>query len=207
MRLGSEPEARTDSWQPDHRFATRYRLPKPRQVQHATFSLIRQRALRSAMAERKGMLRLWFTVASWITPMAPVVATTPVLSASEFSAGVSSASATAHDLSRASLAHSAGYSNFGYESVYTHLYWGQDSGHNCTNYVAYRFSAAGVGKPAWIGIGDAEMWGIWAGSITNSTPGVGAIAWWGASSLLRHLRRPCLHRAGSWQWRELHRLR
>ena len=135
------------------------------------------------MAERKGMLRLWFTVAICMTAMAPVVATTPVASASEFSAGVFSASATAHDLCTGFAGcDSAGYSNFGYESVYTHSYWGQDSGHNCTNYVAYRFSAAGVGKPAWIGIGDAEMWGIWAGSITNSTPSVGAIAWWGASS-------------------------
>ena len=78
---------------------------------------------------------------------------------------------------------SAGYPNFGYSSVYTHSYWGQDAGHNCTNYVAYRFTAAGVGKPSWLGTGNAVDWGLWApAGIVNSTPSVGAIAWWGPSS-------------------------
>jgi len=78
---------------------------------------------------------------------------------------------------------SAGYSSFGYSSVYTNSYWGQDAGHNCTNYVAYRFNSAGVGKPSWLGQGNAVSWGTWApAGIVNDTPSVGAIAWWGPGS-------------------------
>jgi surface antigen len=78
---------------------------------------------------------------------------------------------------------SAGYPNFGYSANYTNSYWGQYGGHNCTNYVAYRFTAVGVAKPSWLGHGNAVDWGLWApGSIVNATPTVGAIAWWGPSS-------------------------
>jgi len=78
---------------------------------------------------------------------------------------------------------SAGYSNFGYSSVYGNSHWGQDAGHNCTNYVAYRFTAAGIARPSWLGLGNAVDWGLWAPSgIVNDTPSVGAIAWWGPSS-------------------------
>jgi surface antigen len=76
----------------------------------------------------------------------------------------------------------AGYPNFDYSSVYTAKHWGQDAGHNCTNYVAYRFSNVGIGQPAWLGYGNADMWGVWASSITNGTPAIGSIAWWGSSS-------------------------
>jgi surface antigen len=76
----------------------------------------------------------------------------------------------------------AGYGNAGYSSVYTNSYWGQYGGHNCTNYVAYRFQNAGIGKPGWLGIGNADMWGVWAAGITNGAPSVGSIAWWSASS-------------------------
>ena len=77
----------------------------------------------------------------------------------------------------------AGDSNFGYSSDYTYSYWGQYSGHNCTNYVAYRFAAAGIARPSWLGMGNAVKWGSYApGSIVSSTPAVGAVAWWGPSS-------------------------
>ena len=77
----------------------------------------------------------------------------------------------------------AGDSDFRYSSYYTHSYWTQYAGHNCTNYVAYRFTAAGIARPSWLGRGDAVTWGSYApGSVVSSTPRVGAIAWWGPSS-------------------------
>ncbi|MEZ5186628.1 MAG: CHAP domain-containing protein [Candidatus Nanopelagicales bacterium] len=78
----------------------------------------------------------------------------------------------------------AGRSNFGYQNVYTQSFWGMVGGHNCTNYVAYRF---GGSRPSWLpgGMGDAWRWGgqaAAAGITVNNTPAVGSIAWWNSSA-------------------------
>ena len=63
----------------------------------------------------------------------------------------------------------AGRSNYGYESVYTQSFWSQDSGHNCTNYVAFRFSQKGIGRPGWAR-GGAAAWGR-HGPVPPDAPG------------------------------------
>ncbi len=77
----------------------------------------------------------------------------------------------------------AGYATYGYPAVYQQSWWGQYSGHNCTNYAAYRLSRAGVANP---GIsGNAGNWGLVArarGYAVNATPAVGAVAWYGFGS-------------------------
>ncbi len=59
-------------------------------------------------------------------------------------------------------------------------YWGAYSGHNCTNYAAYRMSIAGVPTPK-IRMGNGNEWAANArtlGYVVNKTPAVGAIAAW-----------------------------
>ena len=73
----------------------------------------------------------------------------------------------------------AGYSNFGYRAASTKMYWRMYSGHNCTNYVAYRLISGGMSaERPWSGTGMAYNWGPANRSITNQTPMVGAVAWW-----------------------------
>lgn len=74
----------------------------------------------------------------------------------------------------------AGYSHAGYKSASGTMYWSQYSGHNCTNYVAYRMVKNGMAntKP-WSGLGNAESWGGYNKSKTDGTPRVGSVAWWG----------------------------
>nr|WP_301539801.1 CHAP domain-containing protein [Nocardioides sp. zg-DK7169] len=56
------------------------------------------------------------------------------------------------------------------------------AGHNCTNYVAYRLVKAGMPNVRpWSGSGNASNWGAAMSSITNTTPRVGAVAWWRAN--------------------------
>jgi surface antigen len=60
-------------------------------------------------------------------------------------------------------------------------YWNQYSGHNCTNYVAWR--QIGNGIPVFQPGGDAEAWargGAAAGIRVDDEPSVGAVAHWGA---------------------------
>lgn len=76
----------------------------------------------------------------------------------------------------------AGYPNFGYAGVYRQMFWRMYSGHNCTNYMAYRMIQAGM--PAtrpWSGSGNARNWGVVFASKTNQTPMVGSVAWWSAN--------------------------
>ncbi|MEV7397427.1 CHAP domain-containing protein [Aeromicrobium sp. NPDC092404] len=74
-----------------------------------------------------------------------------------------------------------GYSHFGYATHKSTSYWRMYTGTNCTNYVAYRLVTTN-GMPnvrPKAGVGNAEDWGFAMSSITNSTPTVGSVAWWG----------------------------
>ncbi|MET0819329.1 MAG: CHAP domain-containing protein [Aeromicrobium sp.] len=74
-----------------------------------------------------------------------------------------------------------GYSHAGYASAKGTSYWGMYTGTNCTNYVAYRLittNGLSTKRPA-PGVGNARDWGTAMASVTNSTPAVGAVAWWG----------------------------
>ncbi|WP_170219260.1 CHAP domain-containing protein [Nocardioides litoris] len=73
----------------------------------------------------------------------------------------------------------AGYSHAGYASRNQTMYWRMYAGHNCTNYVAYRMIQAGMSTARpWSGSGMAYNWGFARKDITDSTPAVGAVAWW-----------------------------
>ena len=75
----------------------------------------------------------------------------------------------------------AGMSSGGYASVSGQMYWRMYSGHNCTNYAAYRVIRNGYSSTRpWDGSGNATYWGTQMASITDRTPRVGAIAWWRA---------------------------
>lgn len=73
------------------------------------------------------------------------------------------------------------YSNYGYSTHKSTSYWMMYTGTNCTNYVAYRLVTTN-GMPnvrPKSGVGNAEDWGFAMASITNSTPALGSVAWWG----------------------------
>ncbi len=73
----------------------------------------------------------------------------------------------------------AGYSDAGYGAVNSRMYWRMYSGHNCTNYAAYRMIKAGMSNDRpWDGSGMAYNWGYAMARITNTRPSVGAVAWW-----------------------------
>ena len=73
----------------------------------------------------------------------------------------------------------AGYSDAGYGAKNGAMYWRMYSGHNCTNYVAYRMIKAGMStERPWSGSGMAFNWGRAMSEITDKTPAVGAVAWW-----------------------------
>ncbi|WGY00654.1 CHAP domain-containing protein [Nocardioides sp. QY071] len=77
----------------------------------------------------------------------------------------------------------AGYSDSGYGAANGTMYWRMYAGHNCTNYAAYRMIQAGMPNVRpWTGEGNASQWGLSMASITDQTPNVGAIAWWGKYS-------------------------
>ena len=72
-------------------------------------------------------------------------------------------------------------SSAGYASANRSMYWRMYAGHNCTNYVAYRMVRSGLSSTRpWTGSGNATNWGRAMSRITNSTPAVGAVAWWKA---------------------------
>ncbi len=73
----------------------------------------------------------------------------------------------------------AGLSDSGYRQASGSMYWRMYSGHNCTNYVAYRLIRNGMPDTRpWQGNGDASNWGVAMASITDQTPAVGSVAWY-----------------------------
>ncbi len=75
----------------------------------------------------------------------------------------------------------AGYDHYGYETKQRTSYWRMYTGTNCTNYVAYRLvTTNGMPnvRPA-SGVGNARDWGKAMASVTDQTPAVGSVAWWG----------------------------
>lgn len=75
----------------------------------------------------------------------------------------------------------AGMSDSGYGAASKTMYWRMYDGHNCTNYAAYRMVRSGLPNTRpWTGSGNATNWGVAMHTITNSTPMVGAVAWWKA---------------------------
>ncbi|VXB86737.1 CHAP domain-containing protein [Nocardioides sp. AX2bis] len=76
----------------------------------------------------------------------------------------------------------AGYGHAGYKERGGTMYWNMYSGHNCTNYVAYRMVQAGMPNVRpWSGSGNAMFWGTSNSSKTDRTPEVGAVAWFRAN--------------------------
>ncbi|MGB9011724.1 MAG: CHAP domain-containing protein [Aeromicrobium sp.] len=84
---------------------------------------------------------------------------------------------------------SKGYSNFDYSAKQRTSYWAMYTGTNCTNYVAYRLVTTNgmPNKRPKSGVGNARDWGTTMSSITDSTPAIGAVAWWGRSSGGNHV--------------------
>jgi len=75
----------------------------------------------------------------------------------------------------------AGMTASGYASASGTMWWRMYTGHNCTNYAAYRMVRSGLPNVRpWSGNGNATYWGAKMSGITNKTPAVGAVAWWKA---------------------------
>ncbi|MGO4597824.1 CHAP domain-containing protein [Terrabacter sp. 2RAF25] len=76
----------------------------------------------------------------------------------------------------------AGYPNAGYKTNAATSWWRQSTGHNCTNYVAYRLVQNGLPnvKPATLS-GNAYNWGPAFADRSNDDPAVGSVAWWNTS--------------------------
>ena len=73
--------------------------------------------------------------------------------------------------------------NGGYRRASGTMWWRMYSGHNCTNYVAYRMVRSGMpNERPWSGSGNATYWGTSNPSLTDSVPAVGAVAWWRANA-------------------------
>ncbi len=72
-----------------------------------------------------------------------------------------------------------GYSNAGYRSASDTMWWRMYTGHNCTNYAAYRVVRSGLpNRRPWEGEGNADNWGRALPQITDGVPMVGSVAWW-----------------------------
>lgn len=72
-----------------------------------------------------------------------------------------------------------GYGNRGYRANNDRMWWRMYTGHNCTNYVAYRMVQSGMSpERPWDGGGNASNWGHAMSRITDGTPMVGSVAWW-----------------------------
>jgi surface antigen len=80
----------------------------------------------------------------------------------------------------------AGYTDHGYGAHSGASYWGMYAGHNCTNYAAYVLSTVNGAPRPPRQLGDAQYWdnNAPAGTV-NTTPGMGAIAQWEASTMRR----------------------
>lgn len=96
--------------------------------------------------------------------------------------GASPASATVTTLCTGYAACAeAGMSSAGYGRANDDMYWRMYSGHNCTNYAAYRMVRSGLANERpWSGSGNATNWGEAMAGITDATPRVGSVAWWRA---------------------------
>lgn len=76
----------------------------------------------------------------------------------------------------------AGYSSYGYRTEGDRMWWRMYSGHNCTNYAAYRMVRGGMSRTRpWEGNGNGSNWGHAMARITDGRPMVGAVAWWDAN--------------------------
>lgn len=76
-----------------------------------------------------------------------------------------------------------GMLNGGYAQNNKKMYWRMYSGHNCTNYAAYRMVKSGLpNERPWSGGGNATYWGGSVPRLTDGTPRVGAVAWWRANT-------------------------
>ena len=76
-----------------------------------------------------------------------------------------------------------GMFNGGYAQNNKKMYWRMYSGHNCTNYAAYRMVKSGLpNERPWSGGGNATYWGSSMASITDDVPRVGAVTWWKANT-------------------------
>lgn len=96
--------------------------------------------------------------------------------------GASPATATVTTLCKGYVACAkAGMPDGGYSAASKTMWWRMYTGHNCTNYAAYRIVKSGLPNTRpWSGSGNATNWGAAMSRITNSTPTVGSIAWWRA---------------------------
>ena len=132
------------------------------------------------------VMRTWGLAARWGTSIvtSALLASLLVLTgASQRATTVDPSAATTYLCSGYSGCVSAGYSDAGYGAVSGRMYWQMYSGHNCTNYAAYRvIKAGGPATRPWSGGGNASEWGLRMANITDQTPSVGAIAWWGRYS-------------------------
>ncbi|GAA2518995.1 CHAP domain-containing protein [Rarobacter incanus] len=73
----------------------------------------------------------------------------------------------------------AGYPDHGYKQARSSMYWNMFSGHNCTNYAAYKvIRDGGPATRPWTGGGNATYWGTSVPQLVDQAPAVGAIAWW-----------------------------
>jgi surface antigen len=74
-----------------------------------------------------------------------------------------------------------GMSDAGYSRASGTMWWRMYTGHNCTNYAAYRMVQSGLANTRpWSGGGNARYWGTANPEITDDVPTVGSVAWWGA---------------------------
>ena len=72
-----------------------------------------------------------------------------------------------------------GYGNRGYRAESDRMWWRMYTGHNCTNYVAFRMVQSGMSpERPWEGSGNASNWGHAMSRITDDRPIVGSVAWW-----------------------------
>lgn len=76
-----------------------------------------------------------------------------------------------------------GRGSAGFASVYRQSFWDMRTGHNCTNYIAYRLTTKARLTDRLPDATDAGTWGKAAraaGIPVNRTPRVGSVAWWGS---------------------------
>lgn len=129
--------------------------------------------------KRSSLVRIVVTLGLLLgTPVAlTVAATVPAMAASSLCTDTST---------NWSPCETSPYTDHGWNSHYTSSYWGQASGHNCTNYVAYYEQTVNGqgGRPSWLKPGgNAKSWAGEAGTpgtgiTVSTTPVVGAIADW-----------------------------
>ena len=76
-----------------------------------------------------------------------------------------------------------GKGSAGYARANDRMYWQMYSGHNCTNYVAFRMVRRGMpNQRPWSGPGNATYWGSELPRRTDQRPMTGSVAWWKAGS-------------------------